>query len=72
MGTVDLVTREAVDKSWFIFAMDTLASLLTSVPAMVVYAILFILAAVYTYYMVFVLPAKQKQRRKTEKQRQDE
>ena len=64
MGTVDLVTRESVEKSWFVFAMDTIASLLTSVPAMVVYALLFVLAAVYIYYMIFIVPAKQKAGRK--------
>jgi D-alanyl-D-alanine carboxypeptidase (penicillin-binding protein 5/6) len=60
LGTVELVTREKVEKSWFAFFLDRIAALLTSVPAMVIYALLLLMALAYVYYMVFILPARQK------------
>lgn len=64
MGTVDLVTRENVERSVFDFVMDMIARVLTSVPAMVVYVLLLIAVLIYVFYMMFYLPEKQKQKQK--------
>ena len=69
MGTVELVTREKVEKSWFAFFLDRIAALLTSVPAMVIYALLLLMALAYVYYMVFILPARQKDAEKKKERR---
>ena len=62
MGTVDLVTRESVEKSYFAYFMGILSRILISVPAMIVYALMLLAAAAYVYFMAVVVPKKEKAR----------
>ncbi|MBP0968868.1 MAG: D-alanyl-D-alanine carboxypeptidase [Oscillospiraceae bacterium] len=55
IGDVDLVAMEDIDKSYFIFIMDRINRLLTSTPAIICYAVLLVLTALYIYYMLVVV-----------------
>ena len=55
IGDVDLVAMEDIKKSYFIYIMDRINRILTSTPAIICYAVLLVLAALYSYYMLVVV-----------------
>ena len=67
-GTINLVAREAIEKSIFIVAADTLGRLLTSTPAIIVMGLLFLFFIAYLYYIKVVIPRMEKRRKKQREQ----
>ncbi len=64
IGTTELVSREAVERSTFLMVMDNLSDILTSKAAVAVYILLGALTAFYIYFALVVMPKRQKQRRR--------
>ncbi|MBQ4093755.1 MAG: D-alanyl-D-alanine carboxypeptidase [Oscillospiraceae bacterium] len=56
IGDVDLVAWDGAELSYFSMVMDSLAKLLTSTVAMVIYALLLIFVLAYVYYMLVWVP----------------
>lgn len=67
-GTINLVAREAIEKSIFIVAADMLGRLLTSTPAIIVMGLLFLFFIAYLYYIKVVIPRMEKRRKKQREQ----
>ena len=55
-GTVNLISTEEVKLSRVARALEFINRILTSVPAMIVYAVVLVLGGAYVYYMLVVVP----------------
>ena len=62
VGDVDLIAMEDIKKSYFIYIMDRINRVLTSTPAIICYALLLVLAAFYSYYMLVIVKRAEAQR----------
>ena len=69
VGKIDLVARETVEFSPFSRVMGFITDVITSVPAMIIFGLLFLFAILYVYYML-VLVKKQQHRKKKSGSRQ--
>ncbi len=69
IGDIELVAMEDIEKSYFIYYMDVINRILTSRPAIVVYAVFLVLASVYSYYMLVIVKRKENEIRKRAEQR---
>ena len=70
VDTVELMATEDIKLSRIARILDFIARILTSTPAMVVYALILVLGSFYVYYVVIVLPRATKQRQRQQAQRQ--
>ena len=68
IGDIELVAMEDIEKSYFIYYMDVINRILTSRPAIVVYAVFLVLASVYSYYMLVIVKRKENEIRKRAEQ----
>ncbi len=69
IADVDLVSREDIDKSYFLYIMYQINRMLTSRVAIVCYALLLLVAALYTYYMLVVVKKAEARNRSRVSQR---
>ena len=69
VGDVDLIAMEDIKKSYFIYIMDRINRVLTSTPAIICYALLLVLAALYSYYMLVVVRRAESERNRGRRNR---
>ncbi len=71
VGTVNLISAEDIKLSRIAQILDFIGRVLTSTPAMILYALIFVLGLFYIYYMAVVIPRKQKaaEKRRARQQR---
>ena len=69
IGDVDLVSREDIGFSYFVYVMDKISAALTSPPAYIAYALILICVGGYCYVMLVVLPKQIKAKEKAKKRR---
>ena len=69
IGDIELIAMEDIEKSYFIYYMDVINRILTSRPAIVVYAVFLVLASVYSYYMLVIVKRKENEIKKRAEQR---
>jgi D-alanyl-D-alanine carboxypeptidase (penicillin-binding protein 5/6) len=69
VGEVNLVSIETIERDNFVMVMDTVAEILTSTVAKIVYAIMFVFILIYLYYMLVVVPRVNKKRRAKKRRR---
>ncbi len=64
VGTTNLVSRETIELSRFVYIMDNISAVLSSKPAIIIYVILLLFAAIYLYFALVVMPRQQKRKRR--------
>jgi threonine/homoserine/homoserine lactone efflux protein len=71
IGEVNLISTENIKLSIIARILDFVGSILTSTPAMILYAIVLVFGAFYIYYMMVVIPRQQRaQQKRRERQQQ--
>lgn len=64
VAEIQLVSREDIERSYFVGAMDTLTQILSTKTAKIIYAVLILLILLYIYYMkVIVVRARKRKKR---------
>ena len=69
IGNVDLVSNEDIEKSYIIYIMDKINSVLTSRAAIICYAVLLVLVAFYSYFMLVVVKRREAEAKRRAQQR---
>ena len=73
IGEVNLISTESIKLSIMARILDFVGAVLTSTPAMILYAVVLIFGAFYIYYMMVVIPRQQRaQQKRKERQQQIE
>ena len=70
VGEVNLVSAEDIKMSRISRLLDFISRILTSIPAMVIYALILVFGAFYVYYMLVVIPRKQRAAEKRRERQQ--
>ena len=71
IGEVNLISTENIKLSVIARILDFVGSIITSTPAMILYAIILVFGALYIYYMMVVIPRQQRaQQKRRERQQQ--
>ena len=64
IGEVNLVSTEEIKLSIIARILDVVGAVLTSTPAMILYAVVLVFGAIYIYYMMVVIPRQQREQQK--------
>ena len=67
LGTIDLVARESIGFSPFSRFMGLITEIITSLPAMIIFGVLFVFALLYMYYMLVLVKKAQAKKQKPRK-----
>lgn len=67
LGEVKLISREGVERSWFVMAMDKITVLLTSRTAYIIYAAVIVIVLFYTYYILVLVHRSRRRKGKRSK-----
>jgi hypothetical protein len=70
VGEVNLISAEDIKMSRISRLLDFISRVLTSIPAMVIYALILVFGAFYVYYMLVVIPRKQRAAEKRRERQQ--
>ena len=70
IGTVNLISTENIKLSITARILDFLATIVTSTPAMIVYAVLLVFGGLYVYYMMVVIPRQQRAQQKRQERQE--
>ena len=70
IGTVNLISTENIKLSITARILDFLITIVTSTPAMIVYAVLLVFGGLYVYYMMVVIPRQQRAQQKRQERQE--